>query len=254
MNRQEDTIDLKTLFISTIKFLIQRKKTILFGFLIFIVIGLTVRILKTKSQKDLYEINYLFESTVLPKETMLSIVESIIKNKDQYENQSFKNVNKIDVKTSDSLVELSVQSNTVSSIESCENFIDKKLKENLFIQQKIKRLNQLLIKVKLSIEEIEQLKLSKEQSMSSLIEKLFYQNQSKTLVDLYKEKQKIESSTLTPSGLQLVSKSTLFLIEKFSFLKETLFVSVYGIFGALLMIFLSLINFTLRKIKSLNFK
>lgn len=254
MSQQEETIDLKSVLVSILKFLIQRKKIILFSFFVFVILGIIIRTLKPKNQKDLYEINYLFESSVLPKESMLSILESISKNKDQYVNESFKNVKKIDVKISYSLVELSIQSNTISSIESCEKLIEKQLQENRFIQEKIFKSNQLLTKVKLSIEEIEQLKLSKEESMSSVIEKLFYQNQSKTLVDLYKEKQKIELSISKPSGIKLVSKSTPILIQTFSILKECLLIFTYGIVGTTFIIFLSLINLIIRKMKQLNFK
>ena len=254
MSQQEETIDLKSVLVSILKFLIQRKKIILFSFFVFVILGIIIRTLKPKNQKDLYEINYLFESSVLPKESILSILESISKNKDQYVNESFKNVKKIDVKISYSLVELSIQSNTISSIESCEKLIEKQLQENRFIQEKIFKSNQLLTKVKLSIEEIEQLKLSKEESMSSVIEKLFYQNQSKTLVDLYKEKQKIELSISKPSGIKLVSKSTPILIQTFSILKECLLIFTYGIVGTTFIIFLSLINLIIRKMKQLNFK
>jgi hypothetical protein len=254
MSQQEETIDLKSVLVSILKFLIQRKKIILFSFFVFVILGIIIRTLKPKNQKDLYEINYLFESSVLPKESMLSILESISKNKDQYVNESFKNVKKIDVKISYSLVELSIQSNTISSIESCEKLIEKQLQENRFIQEKIFKSNQLLTKVKLSIEEIEQLKLSKEESMSSVIEKLFYQNQSKTLVDLYKEKQKIELSISKSSGIKLVSKSTPILIQTFSILKECLLIFTYGIVGTTFIIFLSLINLIIRKMKQLNFK
>jgi hypothetical protein len=254
MSQQEETIDLKSVLVSILKFLIQRKKIILFSFFVFVILGIIIRTLKPKNQKDLYEINYLFESSVLPKESILSILESISKNKDQYVNESFKNVKKIDVKISYSLVELSIQSNTISSIESCEKLIEKQLQENRFIQEKIFKSNQLLTKVKLSIEEIEQLKLSKEESMSSVIEKLFYQNQSKTLVDLYKEKQKIELSISKPSGIQLVSKSNPILIQTFSILKECLLIFTYGIVGTTFIIFLSLINLIIRKMKQLNFK
>ncbi len=254
MHQQEDTIDLKRVLISSLKFLVYRKNFLLFSFFAFVVLGIIIRTLKPKNQKDLYEINYLFESSVLPKESILSILESISKNKDQYVNESFKNVKKIDVKISYSLVELSIQSNTISSIESCEKLIEKQLKENRFIQEKILMSNQLLTKVKLSIEEIEQLKLSKEESKSSVIEKLFYQNQSKTLVDLYKEKQKIELSISKPSGIQLVSKSTPILIQTFSILKECLLIFTYGIVGTTFIIFLSLINLIIRKMKQLHFK
>ena len=254
MHQQEDTIDLKRVLILSLKFLVYRKNILLFSFFAFLVLGIIIRTLKPKNQKDLYEINYLFESSILPKESILSILESISKNKDQYVNESFKNVKKIDVKISYSLVELSIQSNTISSIESCEKLIEKQLQENRFIQEKILRSNQLLTKVKLSIEEIEQLKLSKEESMSSVIEKLFYQNQSKTLVDLYKEKQKIELSISKPSGIQLVSKSSPILIQTFSILKECLLIFTYGIVGTTFIIFLSLINLIIRKMKQLNFK
>ena len=255
MHQQEDTIDLKRVLISSLKFLVYRKNFLLFSFFAFVVLGIIIRTLKPKNQKDLYEINYLFESSVLPKESILSILESISKNKDQYVNESFKNVKKIDVKISYSLVELSIQSNTISSIESCEKLKQiKQLQENRFIQEKILRSNQLLTKVKLSIEEIEQLKLSKEESKSSVIEKLFYQNQSKTLVDLYKEKQKIELSISKPSGIQLVSKSTPILIQTFSILKECLLIFTYGIVGTTFIIFLSLINLIIRKMKQLHFK
>ena len=254
MSQQEETIDLKSLLVSILKFLIQRKKIILFSFFVFVILGVAVRLLKPKNQKDLYEINYLFESSVLPKESMLSILESIGKNKDQYEHQSFKDVKNIDVKTSYSLLELSIQSNTPSSIDSCEKLIEKQLQENYFIKQKIVKLNQLLTKVKLSIDEIEHLKLSKAELTNSLIEKLFYQNQSKSLIDLYKEKQKIELSISNASGIQLVSKSTPILIQKFSILKECLLIFTYGLVGVIFMIFLSLMNLFLRKMKQLNYK
>ena len=254
MSQQEDTIDLKSVLISILKFLFLSKKKLFVSFLAFILIGISVRILKPKSQKDLYEINYLFESLVVSKESMLSILEPISKNKDQYINQSYKDVKRIDIKTSYSLLELSIQSNTISSIESCREVIEKQLRENYFIQQKIVLLSQLLDKVNLSIQEIEHLKLSKEESGSSVIEKLFYQNQSKSLIDLYKEKQKIEAIILNSSGLQLVNKSTPILVQKFSIFKECLLIFTYGIVGVSMMIFLSLIILFLRKVKQLKYK
>lgn len=254
MNQQEDTIDLKGVLVSILKFLFHRKKILMFSFFTFIIIGISVRVLKPKNQKDLYEINYLFESSVVPKESMLSILESISKNKDQYLYQSYKDVKRIDVKSSYSLLELSIQSNTISSIETCKKLIEKQLRENYFIQQKISKINQLLDKVKISINEIEQLKLSNEDSKSAIIEKLFYQNQSKTLIDLYKEKQKLELIIVNPSGIQLVSRSAPILIQKFSILKECLLIFTYGIVGIFTMMILSLFKLFLRKMKQLNYK
>ena len=253
MSEQEETIDLKSILISILRFLFHRKKILIFSFFVFIILGISVRIIKPKSQKDLYEINYLFESSVVPKETMLSIIESITKNKDQNINQTYKYVKRIDIKTSYLLLELSIQSNTISSIESCEKIIEKKLCDNYFIQKNIIKLNQLLNKVKISIYEIEQLKLSKEELNSSIIEKLFYQNQSQSLIDLYKEKQKLELSIANPSGIQLVSKSTPILIQKFSIFKECLLIFTYGIVGILIMIFLSLLKWFLRKLNALKY-
>lgn len=254
MSQQKDTIDLKSVLISILKFLFRRKKTLVVSFLAFIVIGITVRILKPKNQKDLYEIIYLFESSVVSKESMLSILEPISKNKDQYINQPYKDVKRIEVKTSYSLLELSIQSNTISSIESCKKFIELQLRNNHFIQQKIVKLNQLLNKIDISIREIEHLKLSQNESTSSVIEKLFYQNQSKTLIDLYKEKQHIEAGLLNSSGLQLVNKSIPIQVQKFSILKECLIIITYGIVGVFMMIFLSLIILFLRKVKQLKYK
>ena len=94
MSEQEETIDLKSMLISILRFLFHRKKILMFSFFAFIILGISVRIIKPKSQKDLYEINYLFESSVVPKETMLSIIELITKNKDQNINQTYKYVKK----------------------------------------------------------------------------------------------------------------------------------------------------------------
>jgi hypothetical protein len=253
MNRQEDTIDLKNVLINIIIFLNKRKKLIVFSFFSFLLLGFSVRFLKPKNQKDLYEINYLFESTLLPKESMLSILESISNNKDQYNDKSFKAVHKINIKTSYSLLELSIQSNKIYSIESCNNLINKKISDNVFVKEELIKAQQLLKKVQLSIDEIELLKLSSSESNNSLIEKLFYQNQSKSLIDLYKEKQKLELAISNPSGLELVSKSIPIVIEKFSILKEGFIIFYYGIIGVVLILCISMIMLFFRKIKQLSY-
>jgi len=254
MSQNEDTIDLKRVFISFVRFTKRKQKLFLVAFISFLLLGFLVRLTQPKKQKDLYEINYLYESSVLPKESILSILESISKNKGQIANKSISQVKKIDVKVSYSLIELSIQSNTIHSIETCKNQLENQLSENYFIKNRLDNLKLLLEKVILSIDEIEKVKLASTETSNTIIEKLFYQNQSKSLIELYREKQKIEASLSSKTGLQLVNKSTPILIQKYSVVKESMIIFMYGIVGLVLIFSFSLLQLLLRKIYQIDYQ